>query len=258
VIEETAENVQLQEQTGQDANIDQPVNSEGTQDNQNLQTNASEDSETRNFVEMRKKNEELQRRNDEAMQIIRNIEAQKQQERQQQEQPKPRQELEFELQLGDDDDLVDVKTVKTILANQKELAKSLRESNQKNVQMTSEARLKAQYPDLNKVVSDANQETLRKEDPDLFASLMSNPDPYSQWAAAYKAIKRYGIYKEDVYVADKQRAQDNMSKPRPLNSVNPQQGNSPLTKVNAFSDGTLTQEDKDREWKEVLEATKRL
>jgi len=259
MTEETAENVQLQPETGQVSENAQPVDSQGTETAQANEATSQPNTEDRNFVEMRKKlereqreKEELRRKNEEAMQIIRNIEAQKQQQ-----QEAPKEEPIPEINLGDDDDLVEVKTVKAILANQKRLEKKLAESEKKSYQMTAEARLKANYPDWEKVISDENLERLKESDPDLMASIQYNPDPYSQYAAAYKAIKRQGIYQEDKYAADRQKAEENANKPRPLTSVSPQQGDSPLSKANAFANAPLTDEVKKRYWKEMQEAMKR-
>ena len=259
MAEEITENVQMQpEETGQVSDQFESGNSETSQDNQENEASRQSDSEARNFVEMRKKlereqreKEELRRKNEEAMEIIRNIEAQKRKQEEAPEEPIP------EINLGDDDDLVDYKTVKAILAQQKRLEKQLRENEKKSYQMTAEARLKANYPDWEKVISDENLERLKQEDPDLMASIQYNPDPYSQYAAAYKAIKRQGIYKEDKYVADRQRAEQNANKPRPLTSVNPQQGDSPLSKANAFANAPLTEELKKKYWREMQEAMKR-
>jgi len=256
MTEETTENVQVQPEAGQVSDNVESGHSETPQVNQANEAPRQQNTEDRNFVEMRKKNEELQRKNDEAMQIIRNIEAQRQQQEQQKQQPV--EEPAHEINLGDDDDLVEVKTVKAILANQKRLEKKLAESEKKSYQMTAEARLKANFPDWEKVISDDNLERLKQADPDLMASIQYNPDPYSQYAAAYKAIKRQGIYKEDKYAGDREKAEHNANKPRPLTSVSPQQGDSPLSKANAFANAPLTDELKKKYWKDLQEATKRL
>jgi len=258
MTDETTENMQVQPETGQVSDNVEPGHSAAPQDNQTDEAISTTNTEDRNFVEMRKKlereqreKEELRRKNEEAMQIIRNIEAQKQQ------QEAPKEEVRQEIHLGEDDDLVEVKTVKAILANQKRLEKKLAESEKKSYQMTAEARLKASFPDLEKVVSDENLEKLKQADPDLMASIQYNPDPYSQYAAAYKAIKRQGIYQEDKFAADREKAERNANKPRPLTSVSPQQGDSPLSKANAFANAPLTDELKKKYWRELQEAAKR-
>jgi hypothetical protein len=54
-------------------------------------------------------------------------------------------------------------------------------------------------------------------------------------------------------MADKLRAQKNAAKPKPLASVNPQQGDSPLSKANAFANG-LTDDLKKQLRKEMEDA----
>ena len=242
MINETEQNPEVVEQEEQLDQAEESSEQKIAQENKN--------SAERNFAEMRKKNTELQRKNDEAMQIIRNIEAQRQQE--------PSEDNVSEIVLsGDDDDLVDVKTIKAVLANQKKLEKKIAENAKNSYHMTADVRLKTNYPDMETVASNENLEKLKNEDPDLYSSILSNPDRYSQWAAAYKAIKRYGIYQEDAFVEDKTRAISNSNKPRPLTSVSPSQSDSPLGRANAFANAPLTDEAKKRYWKEMQEAMKR-
>ena len=62
-----------------------------------------------------------------------------------------------------------------------------------------------------------------------------------------------GIYREDNYSKDRDKAQSNASKPKPLASVSPQQGDSPLSRANAFANG-LTDELKSQLRKEMEQA----
>jgi hypothetical protein len=68
-------------------------------------------------------------------------------------------------------------------------------------------------------------------------------------------IKKLGIYTEDTYQADRERAQNNANKPRPLASVSPQQGESALSHANPFAGG-LTPELKTSLLKEMEAARK--
>ena len=61
--------------------------------------------------------------------------------------------------------------------------------------------------------------------------------------------------KPDNYKTDRELAQKNASKPKPLASVSPQQGDSPLSRANAFANG-LTNELKAQLRKEMEEARK--
>jgi hypothetical protein len=79
---------------------------------------------------------------------------------------------------------------------------------------------------------------------------LHNPNFYSQAKSAYRAIKMYGFAKEDAYSKQRDTVQKNVSKPRPLSSVSPQEGQSPLSRANAFAEG-LTPELASELWKEM-------
>lgn len=123
--------------------------------------------------------------------------------------------------------------------------------------MSAEARLKAEYPDINKVVNQDNIASLAEQFPELAATLDSSPDFYNKAVSAYTLIKKLGIYNEaaDVYTEDKARAAKNALKPRPLNAVSPQQGETPLSRAGVFA-RDLTDESKAQYWKEMQEAMK--
>jgi hypothetical protein len=92
--------------------------------------------------------------------------------------------------------------------------------------------------------------------PELAETLGSSSNLYGKAVSAYTMIKNLGIYQEDQYSPDKQKAQANAAKPRPLASVGTQQGDSPLTRANAFAEG-LTDDLKRQLRKEMAEAIKR-
>lgn len=117
-----------------------------------------------------------------------------------------------------------------------------------------ETKLRTHYPDSQDVLTKENIDRLKKEDPELVESIRLNPDMYKQGVACYKAIKRIQAY--DTYKGDRERAQDNASKPRTLTSMNPQTANSPLSQANAFANG-LTPELAAQLRKEMVEARKR-
>lgn len=155
-----------------------------------------------------------------------------------------------------DDDLIEGKHAKQLVAEIKKLKTEMRKSQSQSYQTSIEARIQAEFPDFAKVVSVDNVNILNEEMPELAATLRDTKDKYTQAAAAYKAIKRMGIYKdESEFMRDKQKAIDNSKKPRPLTSVNPQQGDSPLSKANAFANG-LTPELQEQLRKEMYAARK--
>lgn len=152
-----------------------------------------------------------------------------------------------------DDDIPEGRQVKGYVDKRyAEIDSRLRQYEERSAQ----AALKSNFPDLDKVVTDDNLRALRDMDPDLAESILANPNPYSQYAAAYRQIKLHGIYQEDTYSLERDRAQKNAAKPRPLASVSPQQSESPLSHVNAFSNG-LTPELKKSLYKEMVESIKK-
>ena len=63
---------------------------------------------------------------------------------------------------------------------------------------------------------------------------------------------------DPVLQNDRARVIKNSAKPRPLASVNPQQGDSPLSKANAFANGEFTEADRKRAWAEMVAARKNM
>ena len=115
-------------------------------------------------------------------------------------------------------------------------------------------RLKTQYPDFDNIVSRENLESLRLAYPEIAQTINSSSDLYSQAVSAYTMIKKLGIGVEDSFIEEKAAIQRNAAKPKPLASINPQQGDSPLSKANAFAtSGKLTDELKAQMLKEMNE-----
>lgn len=100
-----------------------------------------------------------------------------------------------------------------------------------------QARIKAQYHDFDAVVTMDNLASLRENYPELAASLQSTSDLYTQAASAYTLIKKLGLAQDQETLSNRAKVQNNIAKPRPAASLNAQQGDSPLTKANAFSEG---------------------
>jgi hypothetical protein len=135
------------------------------------------------------------------------------------------------------------------------LEDQIKQYQQQSQLQTTEARLKAQYPDFDSVVSRENVELLKDRHPEIAYTLQQGQDLYATGVSAYTLIKKLGIQQEQTYEVDKQLAQRNAAKPRPLTSVAPQQGDSPLSRANAFANG-LTDELKIQLRKEMAEAMK--
>ncbi len=132
----------------------------------------------------------------------------------------------------------------------KDLANIQRQLNQ----MQAEARLRMRYPDFDKVVSPSNIASLSEMYPDIAKTIGTSNDLYSQAVTAYTVIKNLGIYAED-YSQDKKIAATNAAKPRPLTSISPQKGDTPLSHANAFANG-MTDELAKQLRKEMFDAMK--
>lgn len=171
----------------------------------------------------------------------------------------PKQETEIQEDFDwdiSDSDLLEGKHAKKIIKEMRKLKTEISQYQKQSSQTAIEAKIKAVYPDFEKVVSAENVERLNYEYPEVAQSLKDNPDIYSKAAAAYSIIKRFGIHQEDpIQTYEKQKATQNLSKPRPLASVSPQQGDSPLSKANAFANG-LTEDLKAQLRKEMFASRK--
>ncbi len=154
-----------------------------------------------------------------------------------------------------DDDLVEGKHLKRVKQELRDLKKEIESYKQTSATMTAEARIKAQYNDFDKVVTNDTIATLRNEYPEIAATINSNSDVYTQAVAAYTLIKKLNIAPDEQYAADRNRVQANTTKPRPLTSVSPQSGESPLSRANAFAEG-LTPELKKNLFREMQESKK--
>jgi hypothetical protein len=187
-----------------------------------------------NFRMIKERAERAERERDEAMKYAMSFNQPKQQPQSDNIEP----EEDYLSGLGiDNDGLAEGKHLKEILKEVRNLKKELHSYKAKATQDTVEVRIQTQYPDFNKVVSQDNLQSLRSMNPDLADMILSTPDVYKQAKLAYDMVKQYGIYKDQSYEQEKVVAQKNSSKPRPLASVSPQHGESPLTKANAFANG---------------------
>ena len=113
--------------------------------------------------------------------------------------------------------------------------------------------IKADYPDIDKVVNESTMEALRRQDPDLANLLDSSTDLRSKAITAYRAIKDKGLYVEDSYASDRERVQRNVAKPKPTAAISGT--GTPLSQADMFANG-LTPELKDKLHKEMIEAMK--
>lgn len=178
--------------------------------------------------------------------------------RQQATTPKEQAEEDEEFHLGADDIAegkhiakVDNRAQKKIRALEERLSKYETKTNEER----AEAALRSKFPDFDKVVSMDNVALLSEAYPELARTIQSNNDLYTKAVSAYTMIKKFGIYQESPFTSEKALAMKNVAKPRPLTSVSPQQGDSPLGRANAFANG-LTDDLKTQLLKEMQASRK--
>jgi len=156
----------------------------------------------------------------------------------------------------DEDSLVEGKHLSKVAKKIKHLEQQLRSYEQQSVVASTELKLKAQYPDFDNIVSGENLANLRAAYPEIAATINSSNDLYSKAVTAYTMIKRLGIADVPGYEESKEVARRNASKPKPLASISPQQGDSPLSKANAFANGKMSDDLQKQLWKEMNDARK--
>lgn len=179
--------------------------------------------------------------------------------------PKESQEPEEDLSLDlDEDALAEGKHLRKVDKRFQKMQRELdqykqqaQQAQQQSAQQALQAKLKQQYPDWDQVYSEENIARLQVQEPEIYQALNASTDVYKAGISAYKMIKQMGISAPvDVYAQDKARAQANASKPKSLASISPQQGDSPLSKANAFANGNLTDDLAKSLWKEMNDARK--
>jgi hypothetical protein len=193
----------------------------------------------RNFRNLVDKTKRLERERDEALRLA-----------QQAKQAVP--DPEADLVVGQDE-LIEGKHFNKLSKEFKQLKEELKSYRQSSTALSEEAMLKVQYPDIDSVVSEENMELLRAADPDFVEMLKSSTNFKAKAVSAYKHIKKLGIYSDESVQGEKEIAQRNANKPKPLASISPQQGDSPLSRANAFANG-LTPELKKQLIKEMEES----
>jgi|SRR5271165_5897325 len=210
-----------------DTNIpDVQVEETSTPEQVSQPTQPVEDAASKNFRQLREKSERVARERDEAMARLREYENKAQAQSSEDE----------EFSIGPDE-LAEGKHLSKVQKQIKRLKDEINTYKQQSTTMNAEARLRAQFPDFDSVVSKENIEELRALEPEVAQTLNSSTDLYSTAVSAYKLIKKFGIGAQNMYNAEKEVIQKNAAKPRPLTSVSPQQGDTPLSRANAFANG---------------------
>jgi len=166
--------------------------------------------------------------------------------------PNPTQEVEdFSMA---PDELAEGKHIAKLQKKIKSLEDAVVQNQLNNRSASAEIKLRSTYPDFDKVVSQSNIAALSEMFPDVAKTIGDSKDLYSKAVTAYTVIKNLGIYQED-FAQEKKIAATNAVKPRPLTSISPQQGDTPLSRANAFANG-LTDDLRKSLNKEMFEAMK--
>jgi len=212
-----------------------------------------ETSQARNFRALREQNEKIVKEKEELAKKLREYEQQQQTQNQRAEKYGMAEE-EYDIKVADDE-LVEGKHISKVAKKIKQLESKLAQYEQQSTLSTVEIKLKSELPDFDKIVTADNIKSLSATYPEIAATLNANPDVYTKAKSAYTLIKNLGIHIEDTYQEDREIVKKNLAKPKPLASVSPQQGDSPLSKANAFANG-LTSELKEQLRKEMEVARK--
>lgn len=168
-------------------------------------------------------------------------------------QAQPQEDLDFAI---DEDALAEGKHLNKVQKKLKAMEAKLKQYEQQTTMNDVRTQLKNQFSDWDKVFNDENLARLQEQEPELAYALNSASDPYKAGVSAYKLIKKMGIIApEDTFIQDKEIVQKNAAKPKTMASLRPQQGDSPLSKANAFANG-LTDDLKKQMWQEMNSARK--
>ena len=125
--------------------------------------------------------------------------------------------------------------------------------------LIAENKVRARYPDLDKVMSEENKFILSQRAPKAYAAWKKMPDSWDKVEAVYEAIKSYGIDKAIEYKQEQNRIQKNMAKPRAVNSVVATKKESALSNVNSFVDEySMSEEQRQQEFKEMMRNISRM
>lgn len=249
------ENIEMPPLEEQEVVEQQPV--EQVQQAPQEQAASKQDLVQENWRLYREKTQQIERERDEALRRIKKYEELLEK------RTAPTQQEDEDVSLNPDDipewkhvDKRYKKLENKIKAQEERAAVESAESKRKLDETIAESKIKSNFPDYFSVVTNQSIEALNIAYPEIAQSIKSTSDLYTQAAAAYNIIKNMGLSGE-TYARDKEIAQRNSVKPRPLASVSAQEGaNGPLSHANAFSNG-LTSDLKKQLYQEMQEIRKR-
>lgn len=213
----------------------QEIQQEQVVSSQIEQSLVKDDTKEANFRAMRDKLQRAERERDEALRLAQQVQKEK----------------EKQLAKLNPDDLVEGKHINELQDDVKALRSQIE-------YYQTEARIKSQYPDIDQVVNADSIARLKEEHPDIAEAIASTSDYYKKASVAYKMIKQLNLSQQSPSNdQERQIAQRNSAKPKPINTIAPQQGDTPLTKANAFANG-LTKELREQLRREMEDARRNL
>lgn len=227
-----------------DVVTDQPI--EQPQDQAQTETKQAitpqPDIHEENYKSLRQARMQAERERDELYRRLQVYEQQKQQE--------PEEDLTINVAEGD---YVEGKHLSKVDKKIRKLEQAVAQYQKQAYEYSIEAQIKAQYPDYDRVVNNETIERLKNEHPDIAQTLASSTDLKSKALSTYKMIDKLGLAPNPAFDYEKHLVQRNAAKPKPVASVSPQQGDSPLSNANAFANG-LTDELKTKLHQEMIAA----
>src|SRR5579859_2725601 len=181
-IQEQAVEQEVQEETPVEAAPEQPVQEVATP-----VAKPSAYSKEENMALLRERARKAEAEREELMRQLQSY-----QQKPTQNQAQASQEVE-DISIGADD-LVEGKHLAKLQKKIRSLEEQVTQSKQQSQSWTTEARLKHQYPDFDKVVSASNIASLSEMYPDVAKTIGDSQDLYSKAVTAYTVIKNLGIY----------------------------------------------------------------
>jgi len=219
--------------------------SESEQPPEGSQQKTNNSSENINFVAMRKIKERLEKENRELMEKIR-LQSEKPVDKPQQSNKQPQ--VDDNSYDFSEDDLIEGKHLKSVLNEVNSLKKELNQYRQQEQSSRLEMKLKAEHPDIEKVVTKENIELLCAAYPAVGESIKNDPNVYTQLSSAYTLIKNFGI--GDQKAQDK-TIEKNLSAPKTAKSVNTR--TTALDSAHNYTKG-MTEKDKEYHRKQLYHA----
>lgn len=139
-----------------------------------------------------------------------------------------------------EDELIEGKHLSAVEQKLQAMEARLAKYESKTAEQYVESKLKSEHPDFNSVVSSENLKKLQEQYPELAQALFAGEDLFAKGKSAYIMLKKLGIAQDKLeprIAFDKAQALRNSAKPKPLSSLAPTKTSSPLSNVNAFSQG---------------------